>query len=102
MGVAVGGLVGNSIGHTMDEENSRSVGSGTATSTSIYSDPSPIAYNSYAPNYVAPPTPPPIYVNQQSGAYCREYSQEIRIDGQIQESYGTACLQPDGSWRVVQ
>ncbi len=36
-----------------------------------------------------------------STANCREYSGTITIDGQEQRSYGTACLQPDGSWRIV-
>ena len=49
-----------------------------------------------------PPAPPETYVDNDSGSYCREYSQAIRVNGQPQEAYGTACLQPDGSWRVVQ
>ncbi|MGE5547886.1 MAG: RT0821/Lpp0805 family surface protein [Solirubrobacterales bacterium] len=37
----------------------------------------------------------------QAGNYCREYQTSVNIDGQIQHAYGTACRQPDGSWRVV-
>ncbi|HEX7775711.1 MAG TPA: hypothetical protein VF449_04215 [Parvibaculum sp.] len=37
----------------------------------------------------------------ESGQYCREYQSTVRIDGRLQSSYGTACLQPDGAWRVV-
>ncbi len=33
--------------------------------------------------------------------YCREYSQSVSIGGQRQSSYGTACMQPDGSWQVI-
>ncbi len=36
-----------------------------------------------------------------SGSYCREYRQTVVIDGRSEEAYGTACQQPDGSWRVV-
>ncbi len=99
VGVAVGGLIGNDIGHSM--EQSQIVYSRGGRST-IYSDPAPVAYGAYAPNYVAPPAPTPVYANQQDGTYCRQYSQEIRIAGRVHESYGTACLQPDGSWRIVQ
>lgn len=35
------------------------------------------------------------------GRQCREFQQEVTIDGRPQEAYGTACLQPDGSWQVV-
>ena len=73
-----------------------------ATGYVLFSDSSPIAYGAAAPNYVAPPAPPPIYIDQQTHAYCRAYSQQIRIGTQVQESYGTACLQPDGTWRIVQ
>ena len=100
LGVAVGGLVGNNIGHTIEAERYRRTYP-TADSYVIYSDPQPFSYYDYTPNYVAPPAPPPTYEDPQIGTYCREFSQEIRIDGQLHESYGTACLQPDGSWRIV-
>jgi surface antigen len=35
-----------------------------------------------------------------SGEYCREYQQEIVIGGEKHQSYGTACRQPDGSWKI--
>lgn len=35
------------------------------------------------------------------GAYCREYQQVVVIDGREQRAHGTACRQPDGSWRIV-
>jgi surface antigen len=37
----------------------------------------------------------------QAGAYCREYQTTVTVGGQVQEAYGTACQQPDGSWKVV-
>lgn len=37
----------------------------------------------------------------RTGAYCREYQQVVVIDGREQRAYGTACRQPDGSWRIV-
>lgn len=36
-----------------------------------------------------------------SGAYCREFQQTITIDGQTERAYGTACQQPDGTWRIM-
>lgn len=32
--------------------------------------------------------------------YCREYSRDVTIGGRLQQSYGQACLQPDGSWQM--
>ena len=36
------------------------------------------------------------------GQYCREYIQKVMVGGEEQQAYGTACRQPDGSWKVVQ
>ena len=35
------------------------------------------------------------------GRQCREFQQEVVIGGEKQDAYGTACLQPDGSWEVA-
>ena len=35
------------------------------------------------------------------GTYCREYQQTVTIDGKQERSYGTACRQPDGTWKIV-
>lgn len=32
--------------------------------------------------------------------YCREYTRNVKVGGKLQESYGTACMKPDGSWEV--
>ncbi len=37
----------------------------------------------------------------QEESYCREYTRTVWIGGQARESYGTACLKPDGAWETV-
>ena len=49
-----------------------------------------VAQQSYA-------QPPP----QAKSEYCREYSRKIMIDGEESMAFGTACLQEDGRWRIV-
>jgi len=44
--------------------------------------------------------PQPAY-QTSSGQYCREFQQTVTIDGRQQSAFGTACRQPDGSWKVV-
>jgi surface antigen len=39
--------------------------------------------------------------SSQTNAYCREYQTTVVIDGREQSAFGTACQQPDGSWKVV-
>jgi surface antigen len=36
-----------------------------------------------------------------NGQYCREYQQTVVVDGKEQKAYGTACRQPDGSWKIA-
>lgn len=45
-------------------------------------------------------TPTKTY-KQADGSYCREYQQTVTVGGKTQDAYGTACRQPDGSWKVV-
>jgi surface antigen len=35
------------------------------------------------------------------GEYCREYQQTVTVAGKSEQAYGTACRQPDGSWKVM-
>ena len=47
------------------------------------------------------PPPAPPAAQDSSGATCREYETTVQVNGQWQPAYGTACLQPDGTWRMV-
>ena len=35
------------------------------------------------------------------GSNCREFSQTVTVGGRTEEGYGTACRQPDGSWKII-
>ena len=45
-------------------------------------------------------TPRPA-VEQSDGSYCREFQETVTIIGQQETAYGTACRQPDGTWKIV-
>jgi hypothetical protein len=57
----------------------------------------------YPQSNSAPPPPPSIqYATTAPVNPClqeREYSTKIMVGGRQVDGYGTACLQPDGSWR---
>ena len=38
---------------------------------------------------------------QNPGQYCREFQETVSIGGQEETAYGTACRQPDGTWKIV-
>lgn len=73
-----------------------------------YAPPPTVVYEA-PPQVVYAPAAAPISVNQTSETYtddagrtCREYQSTGKVAGHVQPTYGTACLQPDGSWRIVQ
>jgi surface antigen len=59
----------------------------------------PIRFESNEANYSYTLTPTRNYEND--GRYCREYQATATVGGRYQETYGTACRQPDGQWEVV-
>lgn len=54
----------------------------------------------YVQNTVPQPVIQPIVIQEQN-LYCREYTRNVFIGRRVMQSYGTACLQPDGSWQVM-
>jgi surface antigen len=73
-----------------------------AASQALENTPSgkPVAWQNPDNGHAGTITPTRTYQTAQ-GAYCREYQQTVTIDGKKENSYGTACRQPDGSWRIV-
>jgi hypothetical protein len=77
----------------------------------VYYAPPPVYYSEppayYAPPAYAPPTSyaPPPYAPEAAqapnGPQCREYTTTSIVGGQPQQVVGTACLQADGTWRIV-
>lgn len=45
-------------------------------------------------------TPTKTYV-AENGKPCREFTQTITVEGQIEEIQATACRQDDGTWQIV-
>ena len=45
---------------------------------------------------------PSNYYQTAQGGYCREYQQTIVVGGKESQGYGTACRQPDGTWKIVE
>lgn len=43
----------------------------------------------------------PTRTYQTAEGYCRDYTQTINVSGRAVTGHGTACRQPDGTWRIV-
>lgn len=99
VGAVVGGIVGSEIGRSMDEQDRQLA--------------QRAEYDAFERG---PPGRPVRWHNDRNGRYgdivvmetyhrgeqnCRDYTHTIYIDGRRQVMRGTACRNPDGTWRNV-
>ena len=94
-GALLGILLGGSIGNAMDQLDERCVGQVLEHAGSDQT----IGWRN--PDSGASYQVTPTRTWEQEGRYCREYTTTVRIGGEPQKAYGTACRQPDGSWERV-
>lgn len=90
-----GALIGGLLGHqysTQDRYCTREVFETGAVGR-------PVSWNSPETQYAYTVTPMRDY--RTEGRYCREYQAVATVGSRAQETYGTACRQPDGSWEIV-
>ncbi len=100
-GTVLGTLVGGAIGKQLDERDRLLMAQKTQDSlerapsgqTSEWRNPDTGASGTI--------TPKPAY-QTSAGQYCREFQQTVTVGGKSEQAYGTACRQPDGSWKIVQ
>jgi surface antigen len=98
-GTLLGAYVGNSIGRKLDDEDRRRM---RDAEMHAYGAPlnQPIVWNN--PQSGNSGTITPIRDGRSNtGKYCREFQSEVTVGGERQNAHGTACQEPDGSWRIV-
>ena len=99
-GVLLGGLLGSEIGRSLDKADQ-------AYAAQSYQNTLETTPTGHTSTWVNPDsgnqgsfTPVRTY-QADSGEYCREFQQTITVGGQTEDAYGTACREPDGTWRIV-
>jgi surface antigen len=98
-GVLLGGLLGSSVGRSLDRADRLAMQQ--TTQTTLETAPTGQAAQWRNPDTGNYGTVTPLRTTEANGNVCREYQQTVTVGGQTQEGYGTACRQPDGSWRIV-
>lgn len=100
VGTLLGALVGGEIGKSLDnadraamaQTTTRALEATPSGQTSSWRNPDSGNYGTV--------TPQPAY-QTASGQYCREFTQTVTVGGKTEEAFGTACRQPDGTWKIV-
>src|SRR5262249_20661886 len=99
-GVILGGLTGGAVGNLLDQRDRQLAGEAQQRALERSPTGTPVAWTNPDTGHTGAVTPVRTY-QVADGRYCREYQQVMTIDGQEQRSFGTACRQPGGSWKVV-
>ena len=94
-GMLMGGAIGASMGRTMDEIDHMNMVIALETTRSG------VASEWYNPDTGYYYRMEPVRTYETVEGPCREYTMDAWIGGQLEEVWGTACRQPDGSWRIV-
>lgn len=98
-GVIGGALLGGLAGSMLDDRDKRMAAA--STHRALETTPSGKSVEWKNPDSGHAGTVTPVRTYQSGGTYCREYQQTVTIGGKQEQSYGTACRQPDGSWKTV-
>ncbi|HEX2527842.1 MAG TPA: RT0821/Lpp0805 family surface protein [Geminicoccus sp.] len=99
IGTLLGAMIGNSVGQSLDAADrdyaehaaSEALEYNRSGSASSWRNPDTGHYG-----YTTP-----IRTYGSNGQDCRDFETTIYVDGRPETARGTACRQPDGTWRVV-
>ncbi len=100
VGAVAGAIVGSEIGKSLDNIDRMAMRRTTQTALEKSKSGQVSTWSNPDSGNSGTITARPAYKNQ-AGRYCREYQQTVTIGGQTESAYGTACRQPDGTWKIV-
>lgn len=100
-GTLAGAYIGSEIGKSMDETDRLAMQQSTQHSLEYSQSGETSSWINPDTGVSGTVTPQAPYQAPETNQHCREYQQTVTIGGQQEEAYGTACRQPDGSWKIV-
>jgi surface antigen len=101
LGALLGALMGSEVGKSLDRADQ--MAAAQATQQSLETAPTGHVSEWRNPDNGHYGSVRPLSTTQRpDGQVCREFQQTIVVGGQTQQGVGTACRQPDGSWKIVQ
>jgi surface antigen len=95
-GAVAGALIGGAIGKSMDDTDRLKMS--RALESQPVGQPTYWQNSQTGASYTVIPEN---NVTVSGNPYCREYHTIATVAGKKQQIYGTACRQPDGTWKVV-
>ena len=99
LGAVVGTMIGGEIGRKLDEADQRALYDAQYKALEYGNPGTPVAWKNPNSGHYGEIVPGPGY--KVNASDCRDYTHTIYISGQPQVARGTACRQPDGTWKPV-
>jgi surface antigen len=99
-GAILGGLLGGVVGDRLDAADRR-LAAQTQQRVLETGRTSEVAQWRNPDNGHSGQITPTLTYQNATGQYCREFTHTIFIDGKAQKAHGSACREPDGTWRLV-
>jgi len=99
-GVILGGLLGGAIGDRLDAADREQANRTAQRALETTPSGTRSSWRNPDSGNAGSITPTRTY-QMASGRYCREYQTTVTIGGEEQKSFGTACREPDGNWKIV-
>lgn len=100
IGTLAGAYIGRTVGRQLDEADQKKMYKTTQGALETGTSGTAAQWHNPDTGNSGTVTPQPAYDNTE-GQYCREYQQTVTIAGEAETAYGTACRQPDGSWKIA-
>jgi surface antigen len=101
VGTLAGALIGQSIGQSLDQADRLAMQQNAQYALENTQTDQATTWRNPDTGHSGTFTPTRTYKTAE-GQYCREYTQTVQIGGEEQQAYGTACRQPDGTWKIIQ
>ncbi len=99
-GTVLGALLGGSIGKKLDERDKLIMARTTQSTLETGQSGKTTKWRNPDSGNEGTITPQPSY-KSSSGQDCREFTQTIYVGGKSETAKGTACRNPDGTWRII-
>jgi len=100
VGAAAGAIIGGTLGAELDDEDRFQAQVAATEALNDAEEGESVSWANPESGNEGSYTPTESFETSE-GLRCREFTQTIAVGGEEEDTVGTACKQPDGSWQIV-
>lgn len=100
IGAVGGALAGSHIGKRLDNRDHQAMQNAAYSALETKKSHSNTTWSNPDSGNAGSVTPTHTF-EMADGSFCREYTSIVKVGGETETAYGTACRQDDGSWKIA-